>query len=409
MKDKELQLNRENLIMVLKQIKNKNNSNKEKENKIMMNRTNAKEMRMETLKANGINTENFFNLSLTIPVGHEVKIVVDGKEMVVPANTFTNATPVTNYGCNNFTLGGREVNIIKGDLVDVETGEILLVGEKDDPIIQAILEEGYVNNTKLFRRWITAQTFKMLNYKSYRNPNRNGWEACMKDCFNYNYQFTMLLEEIRVLSILQKEDYELFKERTHFFNGDVVVATLNDYLFRLEKYVKNQRKEKPRKYRNKEYVKLARYGNVFVSELEERVYNKIKTAISRVERECDYGNYRNIYLELKEFMEKSYNKLPYETPKSQAWKDAFKASGAYYTLQNLIRFHEVLIKNCDDKYDSELHLTELLDVFKGEEWRFHNLLVKTIEYNNFDLRKSIVEGHNAPNTSVERRYGSVNK
>ena len=377
---------------------NNNNLNKEKENDTMMNRKmNAKEMRREALKTNGINVDNFFDLSLRVPFGAEVRIVVDGKEMVVPAQN-----PTISSG---LVFNGRNVEINNGDLIDSETAEVLFVDVDNDPIAQGIIENGYVKNAKLFRRWITAQTFRMLSYKNWRDPKRTGWEACMKDCFNYNYQFTMMLEEIRVLSILQKEDIEAFLERTHFFNGNVVVATLNDYKYRLENYIKQQRREKTRKYRQQEYVKLARYGNVFVKELDEKVYTPIQKRIDSISYAVKCNNYEQMYKLLKEFMEKAYNKLPYDTPKSQTWKDAFKASGAYYTLLNLIRFHNVLIKNCEDKYESELHLNQLLDdVFNGEEWRFHKLLVNTIEYNNFDLCKSIAEGNCAPNTSEARKH-----
>ena len=32
-------------------------------------------------------------------------------------------------------------------------------------------------------------------------------------------------------------------------------------------------------------------------------------------------------------------KLPHETPQCKAWIDAYKGAGAFYTMQNLIRFH----------------------------------------------------------------------
>ena len=53
-------------------------------NDIMMERKmNNVEKRMETLKANGVNVDNFFNLTLSVPFGKEVRILVDGKEVTV--------------------------------------------------------------------------------------------------------------------------------------------------------------------------------------------------------------------------------------------------------------------------------------------------------------------------------------
>ena len=41
-----------------------------------------KQQRMETLKQAGINTNNFFELNLRIPLNAEVKLSVNGKEMI---------------------------------------------------------------------------------------------------------------------------------------------------------------------------------------------------------------------------------------------------------------------------------------------------------------------------------------
>ena len=102
-------------------------------------------------------------------------------------------------------------------------------------------------------------------------------------------------------------------------------------------------------------------------------------------------------------MAKYYNKLPYETPKCATFKDAYKGIGSFESLKNLIRFHEVVLDGCDNKYDSERELYRILkNTPNSEVWRFHNLLVSTIELNKFDLRKSIMLGNAAPNTTSEK-------
>lgn len=365
-----------------------NTTNNKKENNTMMNKKmNKREQRMEVLRDSGVNVDNFFNINLSIPFGHEVKILVDGKEMIIPATNKDVVTAYENYPNSQ-------------SIADANVSTIMSVS---DPIAQSIIENGYVKNSKLFRRFIFAHTIRMLNYVSCTDPNRKGWEACMKDCYGYNYQFDMLLEEIRVLSILQKEDKEVFKERTHFFNGDVVVATLEDYLKKLKKYVNKQMKEKPRTYKGQKYVKLAKYGNVLVKDLDKKVYRVIDLRIDYIKNTVKSGNYSAIYETLKDFMNECYNKLPFETTKSSVWKDAFKGSGAYYSLQNACRWHGVIIESCGNAYDSERNLYRLLDgEYKNEVWRFHQLLVDTIEYNNFDLKRSIAEGNVAPGTTSEK-------
>ena len=102
-------------------------------------------------------------------------------------------------------------------------------------------------------------------------------------------------------------------------------------------------------------------------------------------------------------MDKFYNKLPFETPKCAVFKDAFKGIGGFESLKNGIRFHGLVLEGCTNKYDSERRLYELLNrEYKNEVWRFHQLLVDTIAYNNFDLKKSIAEGNKAPGTKSDK-------
>jgi hypothetical protein len=361
---------------------------------------------MNKLTEAGIDTSNFFNLSMQIPFGAEVVIKVDGKEMVIPATngkTITTAygNHVVGNGLVGTYVGVPTILSSNGDICDAESGEVLVMA--NDSIAQSIMNDGYVKNSSLFRRWIFAKTMRMLDYVDRRNSNRKGWEACMKDCYAYSYQFEMLADELHTLAKLQKEDPEYFAERTRFFNGSVTVALLEDYLYRLKKYCKKQMRENPKKYRGEQYVKLARYGNVLVKDLNNKVYIPICNGIADVRGAVSGNNYSLIEKTFRDFMNKLYNKLPYDTPKCATWKDAFKGAGAYYSLQNAIRFHNVVFKNCINKYDSELKLKELLNgEYRNNVWKFHNLLVETLEYNKFDLRQSIANGHKAPNTVSER-------
>ena len=383
-----------------------NTTNNVKENDDMMNKTMTKaEERTMKLAQSGYNTDNLFNLTLSVPFGKEVRILVDGKEVTVPTTTLE--TTATAYG--NHVVSGLARNFgvptfvaSNGDVCDAETGEVLV--KVNDPIAQSIINDGYVKNSKLFRRYVLAHTMKLLEYVDRKNPNRKGWEAGFKDMYGYGYCFEMLKEELHTLAKLQKEDPEYFAERTRFFNGDVVVATLNDYLYRLKKYCNKQMRENPKKYKGQAYVKLARYGNVLVKDLDTKVYEPIKMGIEFVKSAAEANDYSRMERKFNEFMSKYYNKLPYETPKCAVFKDAYKGAGAYFSLQNMIRFHGVdVVGGCRGKYYCEEYLSKLLNgEYKNEVWRFHQLLVETIENNNFDLRRSIAEGHNAPGTVSEK-------
>lgn len=82
-------------------------------------------------------------------------------------------------------------------------------------------------------------------------------------------------------------------------------------------------------------------------------------------------------------------KLPSDTPKSKAWIDAYKGEGAYYTMKNLLMFHNcfVEVENTGLKlYGTKAvsYISSKLDEYKGEGWRMFALMKKVIAINNFD-------------------------
>lgn len=248
-------------------------------------------------------------------------------------------------------------------------------------IAKQVVEDKQVDNKKLFRRWITAQTFKMLYEPSYNFKTRKheiGWDNFLRNRFDYKYQFTMMLEELRVLSKLEKKDKEEFAERSNFFNKNVVVATCEHYMVQLDKYVMTHMDSK------KKTVRLAKYGTVGADG-----YADIITTLKWTIRDIESAkNYNDLYVYLKRFIDKM-NKIPSDTPKCSEWKIAFKGSGAYYSLKNMILFHNCVLRGCENKHDSFAKLRSCLVTYKGDYWKFHAMLKDTIEFNNFDLRKSI--------------------
>ena len=97
--NKMAQMRDEHGRFVSNKVNNVNNNtilNKKGNDNMNNTKMNNKESRMETLKANGINVDNFFDLSMRIPVGAEVKISVNGKEMVIGNTDETNFKALTN-------------------------------------------------------------------------------------------------------------------------------------------------------------------------------------------------------------------------------------------------------------------------------------------------------------------------
>ena len=346
-----------NMELVFNNVTNKYEL-KEKEIKTM----NKRDERMNTLTNAGIETGKYFTVQLPegLPAGASVSLVIN-----------ENGQPV------------------------------FMQKPSEDPILNQIIEDGYVRNSKLHRRFIMAQTFKLLNYKSY-NGRETGWEAAVRNNYGYHYQFDMMLDEIWVISRLETKDAETFKERTSFFNYGVVATVCKDYMKDLKAHIaklpKHNCKGVPYKRLN------GRYGNVFESDLQKKVYTPMEYSIMDM---ASARNYYELFRELRKFMNLMI-KLPYQTAKSKTWVDAFKGAGAYFTLKNLTMFHNCKIM--DEKYngwrqprtittyaagiEATNFVKSKLDEYKGEGWRYLAMLRKCIADNDFSFEERMKEVYN---------------
>lgn len=257
----------------------------------------------------------------------------------------------------------------------------------DDPIAEAIITDGYVRNTKLHRRFVMAQMFHALNYKSY-DGRKEGYNEYIKR-FGIQYEFDMMLEEIRVLSKLEARDNETFLERSHFFTKDIIKKTMEDYIEELKKHIDTY----PKKNCKGVPYKRIKGKDIFVVDIDKKIYAPLRQRIDGLQYA---SNYDEIYRIVRYFMNDMIS-VPYNTPKSKAWIDAYKGEGAFYTLKNLVMFH-----GCGIKVDGYTVygtvamnvLKERLDEYKGEGWRMFALMKKVIADNNFDFKARMAEIYN---------------
>ena len=258
----------------------------------------------------------------------------------------------------------------------------------NDAIATQIIEDGYVRNTKLHRRFVMAQMFQGLNYKSY-DGRKTGYNEWLKR-HGLKYSFDMMLEEIRVLGKLEERDRATFLERAHFFTKDVIAQTMEDYVVALVKHMETV----PSKNCKGIPYKRVKGNNVFVVDLDKKVYSPLRYDINRVKRASSYNE---IYKIVRNFMNNMVV-LPYNTPKSKAWIDAYKGEGAFYTLKNLVMFHGCgIITNRGGAvkgYDAVNYLNVKLDEYKGEGWRMFALMKKVIADNGFNFQKRMAEIYN---------------
>lgn len=330
------------------------NKTNKKENKTMMK--NTRENRVATMQAAGIDTKKYFSINLPegLKPGSMISLVIDenGKPAIAADTT------------------EKEIKI------DTEL-------EQYNYIVSQI-KNGYVRNSKLHRRWVMAQMFRMLN-------SSIGYNEYLKRRYDYTYQFKMLIDELNVLGHLQKEDLEEFKDRSSFFNKNVVIALCNDYYEKLKKAVNNLPEKK---CKGKPYKRINGY-NIYVEDLNDKLYIPILNSIIGIQYCTSYKALSNL---LRNFVRIFVNRytLPYDTNKCAAWVDAYKGAGAYYTMMNMAKFHNCFITDhtTGETYTGmkAVEYLKTLNVIHEEYgYRMFAEMKRMIDENHFDFNKRMSE------------------
>jgi hypothetical protein len=275
----------------------------------------------------------------------------------------------------------------------IDTSNLFAVGEQmvvrmkdgvptqvmdDDPIYQGLFNGPTVPDHKLFRRWILAQTFRMLRHDYTKELKWKGYE----------YQWRMLEEELRVQAILYKKDPENFEKRNRFFNMGVFASMYSQYLLDLNRYISSL---KTKKCKGVPYKTI--YGrNVFVADIKAKVILPIRLAYNKV-RFAKTPN--GLYLAVKA-LNKVRVPMHNGTPQIKTWVNAYKAAGAYYSMENLIRFHGMRVHYLDTVLDEKGSLAYLNEVSKSQEgyWLL-GMLKNELKLNNISIDKKMKEWENA--------------
>lgn len=158
---------------------------------------------------------------------------------------------------------------------------------QDDAIAQEISRRGYIYEPRLWRRFVMAQMFRWL----YRNgkdiaPSEENYDACIKPR-HLRYAWNVMKKDLKAQRWAQVHDPEQFRERNRWFNLAVVRSMADE----LEKQ------------------------GATVNIPDQATAAELYEAVASV---------RNI---------------PATGRKGEVWLDAFKGSGAFATMKNLILFH----------------------------------------------------------------------
>lgn len=271
----------------------------------------------------------------------------------------------------------------------MEDGKMSILAD-DDPVYDAILQGGEVYNWKLARRWVMSQMFHMLalegskKYGEYDNSitaqiRRKG----------YDYMWKQMEEELYAQYKMDKNgDMENFNDRNHWFNKEVLAAMIEDYRYQLHLHVKHN--VKVQKCKGVPYKRICG-ENVFVDDIQKKVFAPIDEYKKRALKATQPAA---LYAIIHEF-NKIRKTRSWEPRQSAVWLDAYKGAGAFFTMQNLIRYHKCRFTDCfGNKMSKNASYCELVSKakeYKGEGWRMIGLLRQFLKDNNIDIEKKMAE------------------
>lgn len=337
-------------------------------------------------------------------------VIITGENLNIVTNNVeaTAATKKTKAQMRLEALKAAGVDVSKyfplGDdqLIKIENGAAVPV-DMDDATIDAvgkqIVEGGYVSNWKLFRRWVMSQMFHML--RDMEKDGKSFNEVLQKK--GYEYQWRMLENELYAqMKMCGHNDYENLKARNRWFNGCVAYDMAIDYISKLRSYIdykciytikedKDGNKKKTYKHtcKGNPYIRLQN-ENIFVSDLERKVYTPLRDLAHKM---AAVPTYKELYDAVREF-NKNRKHLSWDTKQSEAFIHAYKGSGSYYTMRNLIMFHGARFLKNARKMSEANSLKELetkASLYDEQGWKMLGVLKQLIKDSGINIQGKILE------------------
>ena len=285
-----------------------------------------------------------------------------------------------------FSMKGADGGEYVGRL---ENGQMSLLDDSD-PIFNLIQAEGDVYNSKLARRWVMSQMFHMLS----RESNEKKWGYYKNSITEqirgrgYDYMWKQMTDELHAQFKMKKNGDDVnYHDRNHWFDAKVLFWMISDYESQLKKHIKSL---KVKHCKGVPYKHILG-ENVFVSDIEKKIFYPIRMTLAKVERSDDP---KNLYEAILEFnrIRKSRSWNPKQ---NNQWIDAYKGAGAFFTMQNLIRYHKCTFIDDNNKRLSKNASYEYLlkknDEYMCEGWRMIGLLRQFLKDNNIDINAKMEE------------------
>ena len=192
----------------------------------------------------------------------------------------------------------------------------------------------------------------------------------------------MLENELHAIAKMQENnDTACFSQRVLWFNKDVVSAMIDDYLTKLRSHVDkityrlNKRGERVFKHTCKgmPYVKIAG-KNIFLDDIGSKIYTPVVKASLAVKQA---KSYRELYQLVVSF-NKQRPHLNWRVKQADAFINAYKGAGAYFTMRNLVMFHGARFASSMSEKASLQYVEDKAREYENEGWRMMGVMKQLI-------------------------------
>jgi len=248
----------------------------------------------------------------------------------------------------------------------------------DDPVFSRITQGGYIAHSKLYRRWVMAQMFRML-----RESARDGWNfTAVLQFRGYEYSWKMLEQELLAQYKMAKHGDSLaFTERNRWFNASVVYDMATDYIKNLKDLVDDLT---VRHCKRRPYKRICGV-NVFCDEIQPKVFAPVEAAARAIATASSpYLLYKAVC-----HFNRIRKALHWNTIQSKSFVDAYKGAGAYFTMKNLILFHGARFSGFPSEQQSVLRMEQLACNCEG--WELLGAMKQLIADSGISIERKIAE------------------
>lgn len=219
---------------------------------------------------------------------------------------------------------------------------------------------------------------------------------------DYEKAMDIMKSELEMMQMTLNPKKVEYLDANHWFNGCVAHDMAIDYISKLRSYIddkciytvkedKDGNKKKTYKHtcKGNPYIRLQN-ENIFVADLERKVYNPLRDLANKMSA---VETYKELYDAVRKF-NKNRKHLAWDTKQADAFITAYKGSGSYYTMRNLIMFHGARFMKNGRKMSETNSLKELeskAKLYDEEGWRMLGVLKQLIKESNIDIQGKILE------------------